>query len=241
MSAPPRDPYPPVRLPRAPRPMPKGSPGDRFGDLAEPRARLDHLRVLHLDAGAQVIQAASGSIFYPDMIVMAMLQRSYGVVDALIDAVDTYNLHAAAPLLRLQLDTLFRAHYVATCPDADELARQLWQGKQFRQMKDVEGKKLTDFRLQELAGGDHEWALAVYRETSGWVHFSVRHMSATTQVGEGNEFFMGIPLRPTVIPESLWHEIYIASSRATEEILDYVLGWAARKGMTPGEAREVSL
>lgn len=170
---------------------------------------------------------------------MAMLQRSYGVVDALIDAVDTYNLHAAAPMLRLQLDTLFRAHYIASGPNLDELTSRLLRGEEFRKIQDAEGKYLTDFRLKELASDTHARALPVYRETSSWVHFSVSHMKATTQVGDNNEFFMGIPLRPSVVPESLLQEIYSAAAQATEELFSYVRGWASRKGMPPGEVRDL--
>lgn len=184
-----------------------------------------------------MIEAADGNIFQPDFIVMAMIQRSYGVVDALIDAVDNYNMHAAAPLLRLQLDTLFRACYLATRADADELTGRLLAGEEFRKIKDADGKNLTDARLQDLARPHHEWALAVYRETSGWVHFSVSHMRATTQVGDDSEFFMSVPLRPTTLPESLWLELYGAAAQATEEIFDYVLGWAAQKGLPPGTTR----
>lgn len=187
-----------------------------------------------------MVEAADGQIYFPDMIVIAMLQRSYGVVDALIDGVDTYNMHAAAPLLRLQLDTLFRACYLAAGVDADDLTKRLLAGEELRRMTDSEGKKLTDHRLQELARPYHEWALAVYRKTSGWVHFSVSHMRATTQVGDDREFLMSIPLRPTVIPESLWHEVYGAAAKATEEIFDYALGWAARKGLPPGTTRKIA-
>ena len=62
------------------------------------------------------------------------------------------------------------------------------------------------------------------------MHFSVSHMAATTQVGDDNDFFMGVPLRPTVLPESPWHEVYAAAIRATEEVFDYARGWASRKG-----------
>jgi len=240
MTAPPDDPHPPLRSPRATKPILVGSSADRFEGLVEPRTRLDNLRMLHLDVGRKVVEVADGHVFMPDLIVMAMLQRSYGVVDALIDAVDSYNMHAAAPLLRLQLDTLFRASYLAACPDADDLARRLLAGEEFQGMTDSAGKKLTDARLQRLARANHEWAIAVYRQTSGWVHFSVSHMRATTQVGAENDFFMGIPLRPTVLPESLWLEVYGAASQATEEIVDYALEWASRKGLPPGETREIN-
>lgn len=234
---PPQEPLSPVRLPRTPRPILTGSSADRFEGLVEARKRLDGLRIRHLDLARQVIEAADGNIFQPDFIVMAMIQRSYGVVDALIDAVDNYNMHAAAPLLRLQLDTLFRACYLATRADADELTGRLLAGEEFRKIKDADGKNLTDARLQDLARPHHEWALAVYRETSGWVHFSVSHMRATTQVRDDSEFFMSVPLRPTTLPESLWLELYGAAAQATEEIFDYVLGWAAQKGLPPGTTR----
>lgn len=240
MTIPPQDPLLPLRLPRTPRPILTGSSADRFDGLVEVRDRLDGLRIRHMDLARTVIEVGEGAIYLPDMIVMGMLQRSYGVLDALIDAVDNYNMHAAAPLLRLQLDTLFRACYVAACPDADDLARRLLGGEEFRKMADPEGKKLTDFRLQELARPYHEWALSVYRETSGWVHFSVSHMRATTQLVDDSEFLMSVPLRPTVLPESLWFDVYGAAARATEEIFDYVLGWAARKGLPPGTMRNIS-
>lgn len=113
----------------------------------------------------RALEVAEGRVFLPDLILTAMIQRSYGIVDALIDAVDTYNMHAAAPLLRLQLDTLFRAHYIASGPDLDDLTNRLLRGEEFRKIKDAEGKNLTDVRLKELAGEVHGWAMPVYRET----------------------------------------------------------------------------
>lgn len=220
--------------------MPPGCPAERFPVLAPQRQRLDQLRIEHLDVAGKTIAVADGKVYNPDLIVMAMLQRSYGVVDALIDAVDNYNMHAAAPLIRLQLDTLLRAHYVASCGDLDDLTGRLLRGEQFRKIKDSEGKNLTDARLQELAKDVHPWVGPVYKETSGWVHFSVRHMAATTQVGDDNDFFMGVPLRPTVLPESLWQEVYAAAIRAAEELFDYARGWASRKGLPPGQTRELN-
>jgi len=41
-------------------------------------------------------------------------------------------------------------------------------------------------------------------------------------------------------PESLWLEVYGAASQATEEIFDYALGWAACKGLPPGQTREIN-
>lgn len=230
----------PVRLPRAPKPQLAGGSVDRYPELAAPRRILDQLRVDHLDLAAQSLMAADGDLYLPDLMVTAMIQHSYGVLDALIDAVDTYNIHAAAPLLRLQLDTLFRAHYIASGPDVDSLAMKLLRGEELRKIKDADGKLLSDYRLKELAADTHAWALPVYEKTSGWVHFSLNHMLATTQVVEPNCFHMAVPLRADAIPESLWQEIYGAAIRATEELFAYVRGWATRKGLPPGQIRTES-
>ena len=220
----------PVRSPRAPKPQLAGSSVDQYPRLAEPRRILDQLRVAHLDLAVQSLMAADGNLYLPDLIVTAMIQRSYGVLDALIDAVDTYNIHAAAPLLRLQLDTLFRVHYVASSPDVDSLAMKLLRGEELRKIKDADGKPLNDFRLKELAADTHAWALPVYEKTSGWVHFSLNHMLTTMQAADPDCFHMAVPLRADVIPESLWQEIYGAAIQATEELFAYVRGWASRKG-----------
>ena len=233
------EPSTPARPPRQSKPLPPGGSATRFPGLVPPRVRLDELRQQHLDLAALTVSVADGALYLPDFVVMAMLQRSYGVVDALIDAVDSYNVHAAAPLLRLQLDTLFRAHYIATRAETDELTIRLLAGEEFRKIKDSEGKNLNDGRLKDLAADAHPWAPLVYDKTSGWVHFSLSHMVATVQISRESEFSMGVPLGPHVIPESLWHEILGAAIQATEELFVYVRGWAARKGMPPGESREL--
>jgi hypothetical protein len=240
MKHPPEADMPPVRLPRIPKPQPPGGSVDRYPKLAAPRRVLDQLRIDHLELAEQSLMAAGGNLYLPDLIITAMLQRSYGVIDALIDAVDTYNIHVAAPLLRLQLDTLFRAHYIASEPDVDNITMRLLRGEELRKIKDADGKPLNDYRLKELAGQTHAWALPVYDKASGWVHFSVNHMHATVQVVDTGGFHMGVPLRADVIPESLWHEIYGAAIQATKELFAYVRGWATRKGMPSGQARTLS-
>jgi hypothetical protein len=57
-------------------------------------------------------------------------------------------------------------------------------------------------------------------------------MRATTQAENNGTFFMSIPLRPTVLPESLWLEVFGAAARATTEIFDHVRGWVETKKQT---------
>lgn len=230
------DDLPAFRSPRHARPIVAGSSAHRFPELRGPRSCLDSLRIHHLDLARRALEADSGQLYLPDLLVTSMMQRSYGLVEAVIDTVDGYNLAAAAPLLRLQLDTLVRASYVANSPNADDVVDAMLEGNQFRKMKDSEGRLLTDGRLIELATPNHPWVAAVYNETSGWIHLSLNYLQATWQI-EGDQISAGVPLRPDVIPARLWVELLSAMAGATEGLFGYVEAWEARKGLPIGQVR----
>ena len=123
-------------------------------------------------------------------------------MDALLETVDHFNLHAAVPLLRVQLDSLFRLSYVCRAPSVDDVVQEVMAGTEFRHMKDAEGKKLSDGPLKDLAQPFHPWTGPVYDQASGWVHFTQAHLGATGQV-DGDLLSGGIPLRPNLVPERL--------------------------------------
>ncbi|MCW2853388.1 MAG: hypothetical protein JWM84_3052, partial [Nocardioides sp.] len=170
--------HPGIRDPRAPLPS---SAAHLCEELEADRQYLDKLRVSHLDLYAQIIGARDGELFMLDLFLLPVLQRSYGLVEGFLDAFDRHNPAAAAPLVRLQLDSLFRVRYVANHEDADGIARALVSGQEFRNMRDGK-QKLTDAYLKGLAAGDHPWAARVYDGTSGWVHFSPSHLKAAWQI-----------------------------------------------------------
>lgn len=229
--------------PQEPKPVPSGSCVDLHPELAQARAALDSLRVQHLDVGRAIIGADGGRLYRLDMLVLPVLQRSYGLVDALIDAVDASNAHAAAPLIRLQLDSLFRMSYLSSASGTDKVMDDLLAGVHFRKMTDPEGKRLNDGRLKDLAAERHPWAPAVYDSTSGWIHLSTTHVRVafSTDPNDAQAFSLAIPLEPGVVPVAFWQELLQGMAQATAELLDYCVGWATRKGLPPGQTRGVDL
>lgn len=218
------------RGPRDPSPVPPGSVAAEHAELIDVRLKLDTLRIQHLEVGGVVMSAGGGNLYRDDMLVLTMIQRSYGLVEAVIDLVDSFNLHAAAPLVRLQLDSLFRMCFLATAPEAQRVLGEFFAGRQFRQIKDGEGKRLGDGRLKDRAAEYHSWAIPVYDSTSGWVHLSAGHVSTAFRLGEEEgEFVVGIPLPREFVPVSVWSEILGATTKATEELLGYAVGWAMEK------------
>lgn len=120
---------PPVRDPRVP---PPGSPAIVHQDeLAAGRLRLDALRIHHLDLVRRFLEVADRSLYTIDVVMGAVMTRSYSLVDGFISAFDSWNPIVAAPLLRMQIDSLVRVAYIATAPRADEVAEYVLGGGEF--------------------------------------------------------------------------------------------------------------
>jgi hypothetical protein len=186
------------------------------------------------------LSVADGALYTLDLVFGAVMTRSYSLVDGFLDAFDQWNPIVAAPLLRLQIDSLVRTSYIARSPMAENVANEILGGGEFRKMKDAEGKRLHDFRLVELAKPHHPWVPDVYNATSGWVHFSPDLVSAAWQGREdscGLTISSAVPLRPEQIPVAALHELIGAMIQATEELFGYSEAWESRKGLPSGEAR----
>jgi hypothetical protein len=222
------------RPPQDLRPIPRGSPADvHRNGLAKGRTRLDAFRAHHLALSRRFL---AEELYETDLFFIAVMARSYSLVDGFISAFDSWNPVVMAPLLRLQIDSLVRVAYLAKAPKVEEIALYLIKGGEFRTLKDSDWKGLLDKRLLEHAQETHPWIADVYKATSGWVHFSPAHISAAVQLTpdeSGEEpilkLFGGIPIRPEQIPLSALEELLGAITQATEELFGYVESWEATK------------
>jgi len=222
------------RPPRELRPIPSGSPADTHqAELAKGRMRLDAMRAHHIDLSRWFL---GEELYETDLFFIAVMARSYSLVDGFISAFDSWNPAVMAPLLRLQIDSLARVAYLAKVPKVEKLALYLIGGGEFRKLKDTDGKNLSDRRLVEHSQEAHPWIEDVYKATSGWVHFSPAHISAAVQLTPDEssdesflKLFGGIPIRPEQIPLSALEELLGAMTQATNDLFGYVEIWAATK------------
>jgi hypothetical protein len=227
---------------RDPRPAPEGSPAVVYPELAKGRAYLDRLRVHHVDIARRFLDEAGGALYMLDLILATVTARSYSLVEGFIHAFDTWNPIVAAPVIRLQLDSLVRVAYIAALDDADVVARHIIGGGEFRNLHDSENKRLSDARLVWHAQTAHPWIKGVYEATSGWVHFSPEHIRAAWRASEdeSREIHMGIPIPREHIPLSALSGLLGAITQATEELFGYLEIWESRKGLPSGETRDIS-
>jgi hypothetical protein len=228
------------------RPIAEGSPAAVYpNELAKGRKYIDVLRWHHVELSKRFLAVSNGDVYEIDLMLTGVMVRSYGLVDGFIDAFDNWNPIVAAPLLRMQLDNLVRLSYMVRAPSASDVARYLVLGGQFRNLKDSEGKLLTDSRLLHHAKEFHPWVRPVYEATSGWVHFSPEHVYAAVRLARDddgeptNTLQIEIPLRPERIPLSALEELLGAMTKATEEVFGYMEVWEQRKGPPLGQIREL--
>jgi hypothetical protein len=84
------------------------------------------------------------TFFPPDILAVAVLNRSMCLVSGFASLVEAQNLVAAAPFVRLQLDNGLRFFAASLVDSADDFTMQVLNGTVIRKIKDKSGKNLTD-------------------------------------------------------------------------------------------------
>ncbi|MBA7716516.1 hypothetical protein ES703_125589 [subsurface metagenome] len=178
-----------------------------------------------------MLSVADGNIYVTDLVMIGVLKRSLDILDGCVSLVERWNFSAAAPLLRLQLDSLLRLVYLATLKDADAVSMEIIKGHSFRNMKDREGKKLTDARLRDYARPLYPWIDKVYKQTSKLIHFSDKHyflsVNSLNKQSRTVEHFIGEGV--TNWPESEINSFLDAMGCTTDALLKVVIGWTISK------------
>lgn len=132
---------------------------------------------------------------YQDMYLMGVARRTLAQSSAFKNCVADRNGLVALAILRLQLDTVLRLYALYWVSDPEEFAGRVFRGEQIDKIKAADGQLMKDRYLIDKVTPKNPWVEAVYKNTSGLIHFSDRHMHAAirlndTDTGEG-QFFLG--------------------------------------------------
>jgi len=155
------------------------TPIKKFPNLQKRFRDFEKLRQTHLNIGIKMLSVNGGNIYLTDLVIIGILKRSLDILDGVISLVKYWNFIAAAPLLRLQLDSLLKLSYLAKSKNADIVSMKIIKGYPFQNLKDEEGKKLTDARLRDYACSVCPGIDNMYREISKLIHLSNKHCFLT--------------------------------------------------------------
>ena len=119
---------------------------------------------------------------YERAYLLAAAKRTLALGHGFRAMEDSQNATVAATLVRVHLDTLLRLYALWWVKDSEAFSRQVMDKGQINRMKDTKGVQMTDGYLYKKLAKIVPWIETVYQESSGFVHFSHRHMLATMDV-----------------------------------------------------------
>lgn len=125
-----------------------------------------------------------------DIFVNGLLNRSVNLIRGFTMLMRDNNFIAAAPLVRLHLDSLLRLYAVQLIDyNVDDFALKVIGGTAIRKLKDKDNQKMTDARLVEKIS-EHEnfdWVQVVYNTGNSYVHYSEQLIFASMKTKEEEE------------------------------------------------------
>lgn len=137
---------------------------------------LRNLREQLPQLGSDIMSAGNKSMYPMDMVIIGIVKRCLSTSSALERLVLDWNMTCARAVLRMQLDTVLRLSAFWLSANPQDMAEDVIAGKQINKMKDANGKKMTDSYLAKKLGESFDWIPRVYQYTSGYIHFSERHL-----------------------------------------------------------------
>jgi hypothetical protein len=185
----------------------------------------------HIEVGQRIFQADGDALLGFDLMFWGALQRSIALTHGFCAMVDQRNVLCAAPIIRLQVDTVLRLSAAFLVDDTNALLAHMLEDKPLSKFKDRKGQQLTDKYLYEQASKHFPWVPEVYRTASGFIHLSGNHIFATKH--KANEAartvtFSMSPSGPTWTDEMV-EDAVIAFTEATKALLAVCYAWAEQK------------
>ncbi len=152
--------------------------------------------------------------------------------------IEARNFICAASILRLQLDTALRFAAAWLAPDPHLLAHEVLKGTSIRAQKDRGGHQMTDAYLVSILAKEYPWITNVYKQTSGYIHLSEKHIfNSVIEVGHDGRFAMKMSPDDVVITDNLYVEAVQAFQAATDVFLRYLEGWVYTKAHVPAATK----
>lgn len=133
---------------------------------------------------------------HQDLYLLGIARRTLANGQAFKKCVEDRNGLVAAALLRLQLDTVLRLYALYWVADPEDFAGRVFGGEQVDRLKAADGQQMKDRYLIDKIKDRNPWVEPVYKNTSGLIHFSDRHIHSAIRL-DGDDGAAQFLLGPT--------------------------------------------
>ncbi len=199
--------------------------------LAQLLDDLEKLNDAHLEQGEAIMKAFGGDLYAFDLLSFAVLNRSMSLTSGFVTLMRKDNFVAAAPLIRIQLDNFLRYAAGWLVSDLHEFAVKVLSGEHIGNIKTKEEKKMIDSFLVNEFSKEHKWIKSVYKNTSGYIHLSGKHMfiNITELDSKQRTATFKISDKDAHIPEKFKVEALMTFTKITKLVLHRAYSWRYTK------------
>lgn len=188
--------------------------------------KIEKSRESHMLVAKGIVSADNANMYSMDMLVLAALKRSMSVCSGFSVLVRQRNYLCAASLIRFQLDSCMRLYASTLVDDLDAFSQSVMAGEHVRKIKDREGIRMTDAYLVGKLSVSNPWVSSVYEITSGFIHFSDKHIFSMAFVRD-LEGSMDIFISDSDenISDDLFADLCVAFLESTRLLLHFACEW----------------
>ncbi|RQO75257.1 hypothetical protein DBR43_07815 [Pedobacter sp. KBW06] len=176
---------------------------------------------------AWMVQSGQG-LYHLDFYITGIVSRSLSLINGFETLVKSRNYLSALHLVRPHLDNFMRLHAAWLCNDPHDFAFRVWKGEQVQKIRDKDNKPLKDWYLKEKVSELYPWIANVYNETSGFIHFSNKHIAGAVNTKDEN-LTAYISKNDNNIPNKDKLETIMCMIEITNCIANHIFGWIDTK------------
>ena len=186
------------------------------------------------------IHAITPKIQVFDLLIFSVLNRTVNLNRAYVNSIKDNNFIAAAPLVRINLDSLLRL-FAATISEhkINDFATKILGGEQINRMKYYNSNQLLNdsFLVTELSKIDNkDWVKKVYQAGNSYVHFCDKIIFSSQQVSDTKERIVNFTIgeHDNFIPMSEKIGSAVWMNKIIDSIIEQVQIWVYQKCKTVG-------
>ena len=131
-------------------------------------------------------ETSQGKLYKSSHYIFSIINRAIALNRGYKLLVDNKNYITAIPLLRLQVDNCLRLFALSLVSDRKHFYEEVLKGTHIRNLTDAEGKKMNDDYLVTKIDALYPKFKELYKNTSGFVHFSNEHLFINNEVAENS-------------------------------------------------------
>jgi hypothetical protein len=194
-------------------------------------SKIKEMEKVHLEYGLKMFSASNGAFYSLDILAIGAIKRSVAHCSAFQMLIRKRNFICAASILRMQLDNALRFYGAFIVENPHDYAKKVLHGISVRKLKDKQGNLMRDHYLVETLAKEYPWITKVYKETSGYIHLSEKHIFNAIDGYNENDRSANIKISESDIdlPDTMYLEAVNAFIASTEIFLRYLTSWIITK------------